>query len=64
MFAQKEEAAAEVNTAQHQGATHLRKIQCYVNMDSYTVTLMGMHATVTEIFQINAQINNQKQLLL
>ena len=55
--------ATEVNTTQHQGATRLRDIQCWVMMDSYTGTLSVMYVIVTEKFPINAQIKNQNQLI-
>ena len=58
-----EEEVIEVKISQHQGETHIRKIQCQVNMDSYKVILSVMHAIVMEIFPINTQINNQNQLV-
>ena len=53
-FHKQEEEATKMNETQHQGATRLRDIQFQVNMDSYTDTLIVIHATVMDILHINA----------
>ena len=59
-----EEKATEVGTAEHKEENYLKEVHYQGDMKTYTGTLSAFHATVMENLAINAQINNQKQLIL